>query len=75
MPSLLLAAPISQNNPPQVVQEKILALIQGWADAFRDSPDLSGVVQAYQSLKQQGNTVILHLEQLAAHLTELIYFI
>nr|XP_006821817.1 PREDICTED: TOM1-like protein 2-like isoform X2 [Saccoglossus kowalevskii] len=42
------------NNPPTCVQEKILSLIQSWADAFRSSPDLQGVVQMYNELKQKG---------------------
>lgn len=41
-------------NPPTVVQEKILAMIQTWADAFRRQPDLHGVVKVYEELKQKG---------------------
>ncbi|XP_067043404.1 TOM1-like protein 2 [Acropora muricata] len=41
-------------NPPQVVQEKILSLIQDWADAFRGSPDLCYVMETYESLRAQG---------------------
>ncbi|XP_068672676.1 TOM1-like protein 2 isoform X2 [Montipora capricornis] len=41
-------------NPPQVVQDKILSLIQDWADAFRGSPDLSYVMETYESLRAQG---------------------
>ena len=43
-----------QSNPPQIVQEKILSLIQDWADAFRGSPDLSYVMETYESLRAQG---------------------
>uniref|UniRef100_A0A3B3VJX5 Target of myb1 like 2 membrane trafficking protein n=1 Tax=Poecilia latipinna TaxID=48699 RepID=A0A3B3VJX5_9TELE len=43
-----------KNNPPTIVQEKVLALIQAWADAFRSSPDLTGVVQVYEELKRKG---------------------
>ncbi|XP_034415393.1 TOM1-like protein 2 isoform X1 [Cyclopterus lumpus] len=43
-----------KNNPPTIVQDKILALIQAWADAFRSSPDLTGVVQIYEELKRKG---------------------
>lgn len=43
-----------KSNPPQVVQDKILSLIQDWADAFRGSPDLSYVLETYESLRAQG---------------------
>ncbi|GBP79776.1 TOM1-like protein 2 [Eumeta japonica] len=29
-----------KNDPPTVVQEKVLSLIQCWADAFQNQPDL-----------------------------------
>ncbi|KAK7168310.1 hypothetical protein R3I94_002386 [Phoxinus phoxinus] len=45
---------IPKNNPPAIVQEKVLALIQSWADAFRSSPDLTGVVYMYEELKRKG---------------------
>lgn len=41
-------------DPPPIVQEKVLSLIQIWADAFRKQPDLQGVVQVYQELKNKG---------------------
>lgn len=31
-----------------------LSLFQAWADAFRSSPDLTGVVQIYEELKRKG---------------------
>lgn len=31
-----------------------LQLIQVWAETFRNQPDLSGVVQSYQELKNKG---------------------
>lgn len=31
-----------------------LCLLQAWADAFRSSPDLTGVVQIYEELKRKG---------------------
>ena len=31
-----------------------LCLLQAWADAFRSSPDLTGVVQVYEELKRKG---------------------
>ncbi|XP_047465188.1 TOM1-like protein 2 isoform X2 [Mugil cephalus] len=43
-----------KNNPPTIVQDKVLALIQAWSDAFRSSPDLTGVVQIYEELKRKG---------------------
>uniref|UniRef100_A0A8C6M4S0 Target of myb1 like 2 membrane trafficking protein n=1 Tax=Nothobranchius furzeri TaxID=105023 RepID=A0A8C6M4S0_NOTFU len=43
-----------KNNPPTIVQDKVLALVQAWADAFRSSPDLTGVVQVYEELKRKG---------------------
>ncbi|XP_056310380.1 TOM1-like protein 2 isoform X1 [Danio aesculapii] len=43
-----------KNNPPAIAQDKVLALIQAWADAFRSSPDLTGVVHIYEELKRKG---------------------
>lgn len=43
-----------KNDPPPIVQEKVLSLIQVWADAFRSQPDLNGVVQVYHELKNKG---------------------
>ncbi|XP_050962380.1 TOM1-like protein 2 isoform X3 [Labeo rohita] len=43
-----------KNNPPAIVQDKVLSLIQAWADAFRSSPDLTGVVHIYEELKRKG---------------------
>ncbi|XP_021696840.1 TOM1-like protein 2 isoform X1 [Aedes aegypti] len=43
-----------KNDPPPIVQEKVLSLIQIWADAFRSQQDLNGVVQVYQELKNKG---------------------
>lgn len=43
-----------KNDPPTAVQEKVLSLIQSWADAFKGNPDMSGVVQVYQDLKLKG---------------------
>lgn len=43
-----------KNDPPAIVQEKVLNLIQIWADAFRNQPDLQGVVQVYSELKNKG---------------------
>ncbi|KAK2181661.1 hypothetical protein NP493_386g05025 [Ridgeia piscesae] len=43
-----------KNDPPQIVQEKVLSLIQTWADAFQQSPDLKEVSRVYQDLKGKG---------------------
>ncbi|XP_050029465.1 target of Myb1 membrane trafficking protein isoform X2 [Dermacentor andersoni] len=43
-----------KNDPPTAVQEKVLSLIQCWADAFRTHPDMQGVVQVYTDLKNKG---------------------
>ncbi|KAK2833527.1 hypothetical protein Q5P01_017416 [Channa striata] len=43
-----------KTNPPTIVQDKVLSLIQAWADAFRSSPDLTGVVHIYEELKRRG---------------------
>lgn len=43
-----------KNDPPTAVQEKVLNLIQVWADTFRTQPELNGVVQVYQELKSKG---------------------
>ncbi|XP_065362250.1 TOM1-like protein 2 isoform X1 [Calliphora vicina] len=43
-----------KNDPPMVVQEKVLSLIQTWADAFKNQPDLNGVTLMYTELKNKG---------------------
>ncbi|XP_046480333.1 TOM1-like protein 2 isoform X1 [Neodiprion pinetum] len=43
-----------KNEPPTAVQEKVLSLIQAWAETFRHQPHTQGVVQVYQELKQKG---------------------
>ncbi|CAN8002660.1 unnamed protein product [Ixodes hexagonus] len=43
-----------KNDPPTAVQEKVLSLIQSWADAFRVHPEMQGVVQVYTDLKNKG---------------------
>ena len=47
-----LAAP--KNDTSTEVQEKVLTLIQTWADAFQKHPDLQGVSEVYQELKLKG---------------------
>lgn len=43
-----------KNDPPTAVQEKVLSLIQSWADAFRSHQDMQGVVQVYNDLRNKG---------------------
>lgn len=43
-----------KNNPPVAIREKVLGMIQTWALAFRDDPDLKNVEQFYQECQQQG---------------------
>ena len=43
-----------QNNPPTIVKERVLGLIQYWADAFRGRPQLGTVEEVYEDLKAQG---------------------
>lgn len=45
-----------KNNPPIELQERVLRLIQRWANAFMNQPDLSGVVTVYNDLKAKGLT-------------------
>lgn len=41
-------------DAPQIIQERVLSLVQSWADAFRGDPTLAGVVQSYDDLKSKG---------------------
>ncbi|XP_017138132.1 TOM1-like protein 2 isoform X2 [Drosophila miranda] len=43
-----------KNDPPAAMQKKVLSLIQIWADAFKNQPDLNGVTQMYMELKNKG---------------------
>jgi len=43
-----------KNGPPGDVQDKVLSLIQIWADAFRNQPDLKGVCEVYEELRSKG---------------------
>lgn len=36
------------------VQEKVLTLIKVWAETFANQPDLKGVVEVYQELRNKG---------------------
>ncbi|XP_023205484.1 target of Myb protein 1 isoform X4 [Xiphophorus maculatus] len=51
---VLVRSIIPRNNPPQVVHDRVLGIIQAWADAFRSSPDLTGVVSVYEDLRRKG---------------------
>uniref|UniRef100_UPI00398F18AF TOM1-like protein 2 isoform X2 n=1 Tax=Pristiophorus japonicus TaxID=55135 RepID=UPI00398F18AF len=51
---VLVKTILPKNNPPSVVQDKVLSLIQAWADAFRSTPDLTGVVTVYEELRRKG---------------------
>ncbi|KAL1784427.1 target of Myb protein 1 [Sigmodon hispidus] len=52
--SVLVKTILPKNNPPTIVHDKVLNLIQSWADAFRSSPDLTGVVAVYEDLRRKG---------------------
>ncbi|CAF2681312.1 unnamed protein product [Rotaria sp. Silwood2] len=43
-----------KNTPPTAIQEQVLGMIQIWALAFRDDPDLINVEHFYEECKQQG---------------------
>ena len=43
-----------KNDPPAAVQSKVLALIQAWAETFKQQPELSGVCQVYADLRHKG---------------------
>ncbi|XP_048104737.1 target of Myb protein 1-like isoform X2 [Alosa alosa] len=51
---VLVRAILPKNNPPAVLHDRVLSLIQAWADAFRNSPSLSGVVCVYDDLRRRG---------------------
>lgn len=42
------------NQIPQIVQEKILMLVQSWSDAFRNTEHLQAFVHCHENLKAQG---------------------
>ncbi|XP_017315743.1 target of Myb protein 1 isoform X1 [Ictalurus punctatus] len=51
---VLVRTILPRNDPPLVVHDRILTIIQAWADAFRSSPDLTGVVCVYEDLRRKG---------------------
>ncbi|XP_026217354.1 target of Myb protein 1 isoform X2 [Anabas testudineus] len=51
---VLVRSIVPRNNPPLVLHDRVLSIIQAWADAFRSSPDLTGVVSVYEDLRRKG---------------------
>ncbi|XP_049416697.1 target of Myb protein 1 isoform X4 [Epinephelus fuscoguttatus] len=51
---VLVRSIIPRNNPPLILHDRVLSIIQAWADAFRSSPDLTGVVSVYEDLRRKG---------------------
>ncbi|XP_071330585.1 target of Myb1 membrane trafficking protein isoform X2 [Trachinotus anak] len=51
---VLVRSIIPRNNPPLVLHDRVLGIVQAWADAFRSSPDLTGVVSVYEDLRRKG---------------------
>uniref|UniRef100_A0A8C2JCW0 Target of myb1 membrane trafficking protein n=1 Tax=Cyprinus carpio TaxID=7962 RepID=A0A8C2JCW0_CYPCA len=52
--NVLVQTILPKNNAPVVLQDKVLSMIQAWSDAFRSSPDLTGVVTIYEDLRRKG---------------------
>ncbi|KAL6110552.1 tom1 [Pungitius sinensis] len=51
---VLVRAILPKYNPPTALHDRVLSLIQSWADAFRSSPSLTGVVCVYDDLRRRG---------------------
>ncbi|XP_029353570.1 target of Myb protein 1 isoform X2 [Echeneis naucrates] len=51
---VLVRAILPKYNPPAALHDRVLSLIQSWADAFRSSPSLAGVVHVYDDLRRRG---------------------
>ncbi|KAM7386364.1 hypothetical protein PAMA_009132 [Pampus argenteus] len=51
---VLVRSIIPRNSPPLILHDRVLSIIQAWADAFRSSPDLTGVVSVYEDLRRKG---------------------
>ncbi|XP_062243949.1 target of Myb1 membrane trafficking protein-like isoform X2 [Platichthys flesus] len=51
---VLVRSILPKYNPPTALHDRILSLIQSWADAFRSSPSLAGVVTVYDDLRRRG---------------------
>ncbi|XP_056309454.1 target of Myb protein 1 isoform X2 [Danio aesculapii] len=52
--NVLVQTILPKNNAPVVLQDRVLIMIQAWADAFRSSTDLTGVVTVYEDLRRRG---------------------
>ncbi|XP_078120761.1 target of Myb1 membrane trafficking protein isoform X1 [Sander vitreus] len=51
---VLVRSILPKHNPPTALHDRVLSLIQSWADAFRSSPSLAGVVYVYDDLRRRG---------------------
>ncbi|KAM3623953.1 uncharacterized protein V6R79_017306 [Siganus canaliculatus] len=51
---VLVRSILPKYNPPTALHDRVLSLIQSWADAFRNSPSLVGVVHVYDDLRRRG---------------------
>ncbi|XP_071780935.1 target of Myb1 membrane trafficking protein isoform X2 [Centroberyx gerrardi] len=51
---VLVRCILPKYNPPTALHDRVLSLIQSWADAFRSSPSLTGVVCVYEDLRRRG---------------------
>ncbi|KAM4750217.1 target of Myb1 membrane trafficking protein isoform 2-T2 [Anableps anableps] len=51
---VLVRSILPKYNPPTALHDRVLSLIQSWADAFRSSPSLVGVVYVYDDLRRRG---------------------
>ncbi|XP_051573201.1 target of Myb1 membrane trafficking protein-like isoform X2 [Myxocyprinus asiaticus] len=52
--NVLVQTLLPKNNPPMILQDRVLSMIQAWSDAFRSCPDLTGVVTVYEDLRRKG---------------------
>lgn len=51
---VLVRSILPKNNPPTALHDRVLSLIQSWADAFRSTASLGGVVHVYDDLRKRG---------------------
>ncbi|KAM9792596.1 target of Myb1 membrane trafficking protein [Neosynchiropus ocellatus] len=51
---VLVRSILPKYNPPTALHDRVLSLIQSWADAFRSVPSLVGVVYVYDDLRKRG---------------------
>ncbi|CAL1602032.1 unnamed protein product [Knipowitschia caucasica] len=51
---VLVRCILPKYNAPTALHDRVLSLIQSWADAFRSAPSLSGVVHVYDDLRKRG---------------------